>query len=515
MPQHKKISTFALLASSTAGIIGSGWLLGPLACARVAGPAALITWPIAGILMVIVAIPFVILARNIPTTGGTVRYFQMSYGHFAGFSISWISWLAWAAVAPIETMALIQYSTNYIPNLMTHGHDPVLTNIGLTTAIILTSLISTINGCGIHIYNKANYFILAFKVFIPTITVFLLLKDHFNPTNVLQNPNFMPYGLKSIAIALPIAGVIYSLIGFNPAVQLSAETKNPQKSIPIAIFGSLIFCTILYTLVQLAFIGALPKSSLADGWNHLSFAGSTGPFAGLLTIAGFVFFVKALYVDAVVSPFGTGMVQSLATSRLTVGMAENGYFPSCFSVRNKHGSPVNAIILNTIIGYIFFLPFPSWQHMVGFLVSCLSLGYIVGPLSLAALGKSNSNIKISQLARHLVCLSSFYICSLIIFWCGWSVIAKLTTVFITGYLILFIIFTYNKKTRNKLKNLQIKHGCWIVLYIAGISILSYLSSFGGTGLIKFGPDFFVIAIFVLITYLIANFLAPPVAKNLP
>ncbi len=93
---------------------------------------------------------------------------------------------------------------------------------------------------------------------------------------------FMPMGIKGILAALPTAGVIYAMIGFNPAVQLAAEVKNPEKSIGFAIIGAILTCVVLYTLLQVAFIGALQPKDFANGWANLSFAGDAGPFAGII-----------------------------------------------------------------------------------------------------------------------------------------------------------------------------------------------------------------------------------------
>ena len=281
----QSFSTVTLWASAVAGIVGSGWLLGPLVCARIAGPAAILTWLIAGILMMIVAGTFVMLTRAMPIAGGTVRFFQMSYGHFAGFSFSWIAWLAWVAVSPIETMALVQYSSNYIPGLMTNSASPVLTHMGMIVSIACMAMITVINNYGVRAYEKVNYIALAFKLVIPVVAVILLFSSQFHTQNFTHEGGFLPYGIKSIFSALPLAGVIYSFIGFNPAIQLASESKNPRKAIPIAIFGALGVCIILYSAIQIAFIGALSGNSLQHGWSVLRFAGDHGPFVGLL--AGF------------------------------------------------------------------------------------------------------------------------------------------------------------------------------------------------------------------------------------
>lgn len=499
MSLPKSVKTITLLASAVAGIIGSGWLLSPLATAKIAGPAAIVAWIIGGILMMIVASTFVILTRQMTITGGTVRFFQLTHGHFAGFGFSWIAWLAWVAVAPIETMAVIQYSTNYLPSLMTHGVSPVLTTRGLCVATLGMIIIGLINGMGMKTYERINYIILAIKLIIPIGAAVLLFSAHFHTQNFSTNNGFMPFGLKSIFAALPLAGVIYSFIGFNPVVQLAAEAKNPSRAIPVAIFGALFICMIIYVLVQIAFIGALPADSLSHGFSMLSFVGDKGPFAGLLTLFGFVFFVKALYFDAIVSPFGTALVQSVATSRITYAMCQNHYFPAYFMGVSKNGTPIRALMLNMFIGFLFFLPFPSWQHMVGFLVSCLVLGYVVGPLSLMVLIQQKPD---SKKIMHALCVIAFIICNCLIYWSGWTIVYKIMILFIIGYIVLGITLLKNKGFALREK-LNFKRGCWVIFYLIGITLISYFGSFGGTKLIPFGVDFIVIGVFSIMIYVIA------------
>lgn len=504
MSLPKSVSTITLLSSAVAGIIGSGWLLSPLACAKIAGPAAIITWLIGGILMMVVASTFVMLTRTTPITGGTVRFFQLTHGHFAGFGFSWIAWLAWVAVAPIEMLAIIQYASNYMPSLMTHGASPVLTLQGSCVAIIGVISISIINSAGMQVYSRLNHFILAFKLIIPISAIIILFTAQFHAANFVAAGGFMPYGIKSIFAALPLAGVIYSFIGFNPVVQLAAESKDPKKGIPVAIFGALFICMIIYTLVQIAFIAALPASSFSNGWRLLSFGHDKGPIAGLLSLFGFAWFVKALYVDAVVSPYGTALVQSMATSRIAYAMSQNAYIPTYFLGTNKKQTPFRAMVLNTIIGLIFLLPFPSWQQMVGFLVSCLVLGYVVGPMSLMVLSRQKPDLfhPFSKKCIHAICITAFIICNLLIYWSGWAIVSKMMILFLVGYITLFFTVWRNKNPEI-IEKLHVKRGSWSILYLIGVLLISYFGSFGGTHKIPFGLDFGVVAIFSVLIYAIA------------
>ena len=156
MKWSKSMNTTTALLSCVAGMVGSGWMLGPWVCAKMAGPASIFTWVIAGLMMGLVAATFVRLVVMKPVAGGTVRYIQMHYGHFAGFSFSWITWFAWVAVAPIEVMALIQYSSGYIPGLMTQGPSPVLSHWGIMAAVMGVAVMSMINHWGLQVYRRCN-----------------------------------------------------------------------------------------------------------------------------------------------------------------------------------------------------------------------------------------------------------------------------------------------------------------------------------------------------------------------
>ena len=192
----------------------------------------------------------------------------------------------------------------------------------------------------------------------------------------------------------------------------------------------------------------------------------------------------------------------MATSRIAYGMSHNAYIPAYFMGISKNATPTRALLLNTAIGLLFFLPFPSWQHMVGFLVSCLVLGYVVGPMSLMVLAREQPTLfhPFSQKMIHSICIVAFIICNLLIYWSGWSIIYKMMILFLIGYVVLFFTAFKNKKSQEKL---QMQRGSWSILYLSGMTVISYLGSFGGIHRIAFGADFFVIGIFSVAIYAIA------------
>ena len=505
----RSIGRYAILFAAIGGMVGSGWLLGPFNTAKIAGPAAVISWPVAGVLMLFIAYTFIILTRTLPIAGGTVRFLQLSHGHFVGFTFSWIAWLAWISVTPIEVLAVLQYTATWIPSLMhTVNGSQELSLRGFECAVVLMVVMYLINIGGIKILSRANNFVVFFKLAIPVITVFVLFFSRFHGQNFHSAGGFMPMGVKGILAALPTAGVIYALIGFNPAIQLAAEVKNPEKSIGFAIIGSILTCVILYTLLQVVFIGALDPADFAHSWGSLSFIGDSGPFAGIIMALGLAWYVKLLYVDAVISPFGTAMIQAAATGRLTYGMAQNNYLPKFLTQLNPKQSPAIALAFNILIGFLFFLPFPSWQKMVGFLVSCLSIGYVVGPMSLVTLKRAMPELvsKYSVTKIQIMSLIAFYVCNLIIFWSGWGIIYKVMIAFAIGYVML-IFYSIFSNPANKIK-MDFARGWWAIPYVVGLGVISYLSSYGGgTNTIHFGWDFVVMAIFTLVIFHLAQYLS--------
>ena len=113
----RRISPFLLFMLSMNGIIGSGWLFAPMYAAKIAGPAAIISWLIGGIAAILIALTFAELSTMLPVAGGTAHIPQLSHGAFASFLLSWIAWITSLMLAPIEVQAVLQYSSLFFPSL--------------------------------------------------------------------------------------------------------------------------------------------------------------------------------------------------------------------------------------------------------------------------------------------------------------------------------------------------------------------------------------------------------------
>jgi amino acid transporter len=197
---------------------------------------------------------------------------------------------------------------------------------------------------------------------------------------------------------------------------------------------------VLYIALQVAFLGALEPENLKKGWDEITFAGLAGPFAGLATAVGATWLATLLYIDAAVSPGGTGLIYSATSSRLTFAMGRNHYLPHQLAYLSDRGVPVVSIFLSFLIGCIMFLPFPGWQELVGFIVSATVLGYAVVPLALGALRRQDPDHPrpFTLPGGEVTAVLAFIVANLVIYWTGWEIFWKLLAAIALGFLFLGI-----------------------------------------------------------------------------
>ena len=502
MDYSRHISKAGILAAATGGMVGSGWLFGPFLAAKMAGPASVLSWALGGVLMMVIALTFAELVATFPSKGSMVRFTHLSHGTLTSFTLAWVAWLASVMVAPIETSAALQYLGHTWPALVVHHADSlVLSSLGIFIAAAIMLILCIINCFGANVISKGNVTIVLWKVAIPVVTILILLPTHFSWQPFMSHSGFLPSGWHGVLAALPLAGVVFSFIGFSPALQLAGEAKDPARTIPFSLVCAIGIVIALYVVLQVVFVGALPPSSYANGWSHLHFSGDAGPIAGLLAMFGFMWWLKVIMIDAVISPIGTGYIYTSSTARMNMAMSDNGYLPSSMTWLNRYRSPWFAIALNYVIGMICFLPFPGWQSMVGFLVICFVLAYAIGPIACLTLRYTAPTVsrRFKVPAVSLTCYCAFTICNLMIYWTGWSVVYKLMIVTFLGYIFLWF---YSKFSR-KIDDFSLQQAIWLFPYLVGLGVLSYVGDYGGRHWMSFGIDMVVVALFSLVIFVVA------------
>lgn len=501
----RRISPLTLFMLSMNGIIGSGWLFAPLYVAKVAGPAAVVSWAIGGLTAVLVALTFAEVSTMLPVAGGTAHIPQLSHGMFASFIMSWTGWMTSFMLPPIEVQAILQYGSLFFPFLMheTNG-TATLTLWGYAVAAGLMLLLCLLNILSYRGLMRFNFLLFVFKFSVILLTIFAIFPVRFNPGNFsgLLTSLGTTQGWQSVFSAVTTGGIILAFNGFKNGVEMAGETKKLAIAIPLSTVGTVLTSLFLYIGLQVCFIGALDSASLKNGWQHLNFTGDMGPFVGLTAGLGLIWLLKLLYVNSIVSPLGAGLIYVTSTARIIYAMSRIGYVPKFLSRLNKQHFPVWAIAVNFLLGMLSFLPLPGWQAMVNFLVSAVVITYAMGPIALICLRSTmrDKERPFRLPAANTLCLIAFYFCNLFSYWTGWETISKLAIMLAIGIIIFFAAYF---RGSIKAEKKELKAAYWIIPYLSGLTLLSYLSVFGGKHIIPFGWDFLVIGLFSIVIFYLA------------
>lgn len=500
----RRITPFTLLMVSINAIIGSGWLFAPFYAAKIAGPEAIYAWLIGGFATMLIAFTYAEISTLLPVSGGTAHITQMTHGSLVSFILSWTAWISSVIMTPIEVQAVLQYSSLFMPTIIKEGTGGGLSLFGFGMAFFLMLFLSVLNIVSYRVLMRFNFILCVFKFSIILLTIFFIMKTRFH----LQNFAGWNHSLthinhwQSIFTAIATSGIVLAFNGFKSGVELAGEAKNLALAIPLSTIGSVLTCLLLYLALQICFIGALSPDHIHAGWQHLNFQGDIGPFLGLSSALGLYFLMKLLYANAIVSPLGAGLVYVTSGARIIYAMSKIGYVPKIFSKLNKQHFPMIAIVFNTAIGMLSFLPLPGWQSMVNFLVSVMIISYAMGPISLlclrANMPKEHRPFKLK--AANLFCFLAFYSCNLFIYWTGWETISKLSFALLVGFILLLLS---NWRGDAKITKQEIFSGVWLIPYFSGLILISYLGAYEGKNIIPFGLDFLVLGVFSLLMLMLA------------
>jgi amino acid transporter len=490
----REIGFIGAVWASESSIIGSGWLFGALYAAQAAGPAAIIAWVIGGVAVVILGLIHAELGAMYPVSGGTARFPHFAFGTVAGVSFGFFSWIQAITVAPIEAFAVMNYGSHWWPALYNHNSGNVTTT-GFIACIVLMALFTAANFLGIRYLSQLNSGLMWWKIAVPVFTIIVLLfKFHSgNFGSSAGSGGFMPTGIKGVLSAVVGAGVVFSYLGFEQADQLAGEIKNAQKNLPRAIITAVAIGTAIYILLQVVFIAAMDPAVLtfSHGWTGLVCPATgtcnanvatinSGPFAGLAGIIGLSWLAFILRIDAIISPFGTGLIYQTSASRVSYGLGRNRYFPPILTRTDSRGVPWVSLILAFIGGLVFLLPFPSWHALVGLVTGASVLMYAGAPLSLGAFRSQVPDaVRPYRLAGAAVWAPvGFIIANFIIYWSGFLVIWKLGIVIVIGYVVIGVCMIFDSQ-RPKIDFAALRAASWLPVYLIGMGIISWLGQYSG------------------------------------
>jgi len=481
---RRSVGFYGLMFVSLGSIIGSGWLLGALNAAQVAGPASILSWILAACMLALLALTYAELGAAYPVAGGAARFPYYSHGPIAGFTSGWASWLQAVFIAPIEVLAAITYvnSVGWVNqhfNMINKVGDNagLLNGVGLCVALALMVLFTTMNLAGAKFLSDSNVIVVIWKTAVPVLAIAVVAWLQFKPANFQAGGGFMPFGFHGVFAALT-GGVVFALQGFEQAVQLAGEARNPKRDLSRAILTAMTIGAVLYALLQVVMIGGLDPRNIANGWAKPlgTDPSDYGAWYTLALAVGAGWLAKVLIIDAVISPAGTGVVYVTTTARLSYALGEEREMPAALATTNKKGVPVVSILVAAVIGSLAFGPFKSWNALVSVVTGATAIMYAFAPVSLAALHKVDGGRPRSYRVPMPSVLLPAAFCSanLIIYCGGFETTWKLACAMAVG-LVLFAVGAWRSGTGAQH---TIRNAFWIGPWFAGQVLIGWLGRYG-------------------------------------
>ncbi|KRL28395.1 APC family amino acid-polyamine-organocation transporter [Limosilactobacillus frumenti DSM 13145] len=504
LKQHK-ITLFSGIMLALNSLIGSGWLFGAGTAAKVAGPAAIISWVIGAVIIIVIALTYVELGAMFPQSGGMSRYAQYSHGPFLGFIAAWANWVSLITLVPMEAVASVQYMSswpwswaNWTHQFMKNGN---VTTAGLWVVFLFMLIFTLINFWSVKLMTRFTNLISIFKVVLPSLTILMLLISGFHPANFGHSMNtFMPYGSRSIFEAAAVSGIIMSYDAFQTIINMGGEMVNPKKNIPRGVIISMLITAAIYIMLQIAFIGAVSPSLLAvHGWHGINF---TSPFADIAMLLSLNWLAILLYMDAFVSPFGTGVAFVATASRALAAMTHTGHLPQWLGrLQRRYMIPRFAMIADLAFATLILNTFRNWSLLATVITGATLIAYLTGPVTVMSLRTMAPDLERPFQPNYMKWLApvAFVLTGLAIYWTMWPTTIQVILVILIG---LPVYLYYEMRYHHSDWKKQFRSASWLIAYMIFMAAISYIGSegFGGRNWLPYPWDFVVIVIVSLLFY---------------
>ncbi|WP_390892241.1 APC family permease [Levilactobacillus namurensis] len=497
--KRNKMSLFSLVMLTLSAIIGSGWLFGAGMAAQIAGPAAILSWIIGAIVIGSIALNYIELGTMFPTSGGMSQYAAFSHGPLLGFVAGWANWLSLLTIIPIEAVAAVQYMSswpwawaNWTRGFIASGN---ITNLGLVVVFLFILAFTLLNFWSVKLLTRFTSFISIFKLGIPTLTIVVLFLTGFDSQNFVSRAGFMPGGSSSIFAATTAAGIIFSYNAFQTTINMGNEIDHPEKNILWGIVIAFGISTVIYTLLQVAFVGSVPAANLMQGWSGVNFQ---SPFADIAILLGLNWLSTLLYLDAFVSPFGTGVSFVATTSRALAAMTGTKHMPTRLGeVNRKYQTPRRAMVVDMLLGVALVAGFRNWSALSDVISTSTLIAYLTGPITVTSLRRQAPEFVRPFRLRHLTFWSPFAygLASLAIYWAKWPTTIEVFGVIALG-LIFYVYYEIRRPNTRAALRASLRGGRWLLAEMVWLTAMSLLGSheFGGMNWIPYPLDFVVVLV---------------------
>jgi APA family basic amino acid/polyamine antiporter len=353
----RAVGLLDLTALGIGAIIGTGIFVILGEAIGKSGPAIILSFVLAGVTCAFSALSYAELASTIPVSGSAYTYGYATMGELTAWIIGWDLILEYAVSVAAIAVGWGQYFNDLLDDLFGLSlPDSLASPPGdggsfNLPAVVIVLAVAGVLILGVRESARANTIMVFIKLTIVSLFI-VIAATGFHADNLTP---FAPNGFDGIVSAASV--IFFAYIGFDAISTSGEETKNPGRDLPIAIIGSLLICTILYILVAITAVGAVP----ADKIN-----GQEAPLAFVLRQLNFDWAATLISFGALVAITSVVLTILYGQTRITFAMSRDGLLPAWFSRLSPRQTParITAVFALGIAVIAAFFPLSEIAKLV-------------------------------------------------------------------------------------------------------------------------------------------------------
>lgn len=350
------------------GAIGTGLFLGISQSIKLAGPSVILGYAIAGFIAFLMMRQLGEMVVQEPVSGSFSHFAYKYWGSFAGFMSGWNYWVLNILVCMAELSAIGLYIQYWWPEIPTWA-----------SALVFFLLINGINLLHVKLFGEMEFWFSIVKILAILAMIgfgsYLLATGTAGPQAGISNlwalGGFFPFGVEGLVMAMAV--IIFAFGGIELFGITAAEARDPDKTLPKAV-NQIIYRILIFYIATLFVLFALfPWNQMAEGGSPFVMVFASLDSQGVATMLNFVILTAAVSVYN-----GT----SYCSSRMLLGLAQQGNAPKFLKKINKNGIPTNAVLVSAfvtvlcvILNYIF--PEKAFGLLMMLVVAAIVINWIV------------------------------------------------------------------------------------------------------------------------------------------
>lgn len=383
------------------GSIGTGLFLGISQTIKLAGPSVILGYAIAGLIAFFMMRQLGEMMVEEPVSGSFSYFAYKFWSPFAGFMSGWNYWVLNILVCMAELSAIGLYIHYWWPDIPTW-----------MSALAFFVLINAINLVHVKVFGEMEFLFSIIKIVaiigMIGFGAWLLASGHAGETASISNlwalGGFFPNGLTGLVMAMAI--IMFSFGGIELVGIAAAETKDPTKTIPKAVNQIVYRVLLFYVLTIVVLLSLFPWNQIAEGGSPFVLIFDSLGSQGVATVLNFVVLTAAISVYN-----GT----SYGTSRMLLGLAEQGNAPKFLRKINQRGIPYAAILTSAfvtlicvVLNYIF--PEKAFKLLMSLVVSAIVINWMMLACTHLKFKQKMQKLKHNTLFPTIAYPLSNYIC---------------------------------------------------------------------------------------------------------